>query len=84
MKNRKREICARNVGRNFGRPCEQIVEEAAAQVENLLFNKPLSDSQNLFQRFNPEHPQSNGHSRVSDRKGEAPAKYAPGLLSCRV
>jgi hypothetical protein len=26
--------------RNFGRPCEQIVEEAAAQVENLLFNKP--------------------------------------------
>jgi hypothetical protein len=38
--------------RNFGRPCEQIVEEAAAQVENLLFNKPLSDGQNLFQRFN--------------------------------
>jgi hypothetical protein len=46
--------------RNFGRPREQIVEEAAAQVENLLFNKPLSDGQNLFQRFNPEHPQSNG------------------------
>ena len=38
--------------RNFGRPREQIVEEAAAQVENLLFNKPLSDGQNLFQRFN--------------------------------
>ena len=38
--------------RNFGRPCEQIVEEAAAQVENLSFNKPLSDGQNLFQRFN--------------------------------
>ena len=38
--------------RNFGRPCEQIVEEAAAQVENLLFNKPVSDGQNLFRRFN--------------------------------
>jgi hypothetical protein len=38
--------------RNVGRPCEQIIEEAAAQVENLLFNKPLSDGQNLFQRFN--------------------------------
>src|SRR5260370_8240927 len=38
--------------RNFGRPREQIVEEAAAQVENLLFNKPLSDGQNLFRRFN--------------------------------
>ena len=38
--------------RNFGRPCEQIVEEAAAQVENLFSNKPLSDGQNLFQRFN--------------------------------
>jgi hypothetical protein len=44
--------CARNGRRNFGRPREQIVEEAAAQVENLLFNKPLSDGQNLFRRFN--------------------------------
>jgi hypothetical protein len=62
--------------RNFGRPREQIVEEAAAQVENLLFNKPLSDGQNLFRRFNQylEHPQSNGIQESPIDKGEAPAK----------
>jgi hypothetical protein len=62
--------------RNFGRPREQIVEEAAAQVENLLFNKPLSDGQNLVRRFQPylEHPQSNGIRESPIDKGEAPAK----------
>jgi hypothetical protein len=38
--------------RNFGRSRELMVEEAAAQVENLLFNKPVSDGQNSFRRFN--------------------------------
>jgi hypothetical protein len=61
--------------RNFGRPREQIVEEAAAQVENLLFNK-LERRPEFVSAFQPylEHPQSNGIQESPIDKGEAPAK----------